>query len=135
MGKYKVVINDQNNIRDLLQETYKLCEEQLIQAQNEINKLASSTRLQDEIMDAKSKYAKSINDYLGIKDKAISKKIEIAKLLTEICKYNGDVNSALNEAENAGGFSLDFDKIKAIVDKTAEENNGSKKEIIHLKKD
>ena len=97
MAKYKVTVNSVDNIRDLLQITYMLADEQLVQAQNEINKLANSTNLQDEIMDAKQKYAKAINDYLSIKDKAISKKLEIAKLLSEILKHNGDVDSTLND--------------------------------------
>ena len=97
MAKFKIKINDVDNIRDLLQESYRLADEQIIQSQNEINKLANSTRLQDEIMDAKGKYAKAINDYLSMKDKAISKKIEIAKLLTEIYKHNGNIGDTLND--------------------------------------
>ena len=84
MGKLKIEINDIQNIRDLLQETYKLADEQIIQAQNEINKLSNATKLQDEVMDSKSKYAKAINDYLGMKDKAIAKKLDSAKILSEI---------------------------------------------------
>ena len=130
MAKFKIVINDVSNIRDLLQEAYKLSDEQIIQSQNEINKLSNSTRLQDEIMDAKGKYAKAINDYLSMKDKAISKKIEIAKLLTEIYKHNGDINNTLNESENARNMTLDFTKIRELV------NNQGKndKEIIELNK-
>ena len=84
MGKLKIEINDIQNIRDLLQETYKLADEQIIQAQNDINKLSNATKLQDELMDSKSKYAKAINDYLGMKDKAIAKKLDIAKILSLI---------------------------------------------------
>ena len=129
MAKFKIKINDIDNIRDLLQETYRLADEQIIQSQNEINKLANSTKLQDEIMDAKSKYAKAINDYLSMKDKAISKKIEIAKLLTEIYKHNGSVNDTLNDNSAMKGMSFDFYKIREIVNK--ESNN---KEIIELNK-
>ena len=129
MAIFKIKINDIDNIRDLLQETYRLADEQIIQSQNEINKLANSTKLQDEIMDAKSKYAKAINDYLSMKDKAISKKIEIAKLLTEIYKHNGSVNDTLNDSSAMKGMSFDFSKIREIVNK--ETNN---KEIIELNK-
>ena len=73
MAKLKIELNDIQNIRDLLQETYRLADEQIVQAQNEINKLSVSTQLEQEAMDAKSKYAKAINDYLGMKDKAIDK--------------------------------------------------------------
>lgn len=132
MAKFKIKINDIDNIRDLLQETYRLADEQIIQSQNEINKLANSTKLQDEIMDAKSKYAKAINDYLAMKDKAISKKIEIAKLLTEIYKHNGDVNETMNDVAVAKSVSFDFSKIREIVNK--EDSSKKNKEIIELNK-
>ena len=38
MAKFKIKINDVDNIRDLLQEAYRLSDEQIIQSQNEINK-------------------------------------------------------------------------------------------------
>lgn len=132
MAKFKIKINDVDNIRDLLQESYRLADEQIIQSQNEINKLANSTRLQDEIMDAKGKYAKAINDYLSMKDKAISKKIEIAKLLTEIYKHNGNIGDTLNDDASTKGMSFDFSKIREIVNK--EESNTKNKEIIELNK-
>lgn len=131
MAKFKIVINSIDNIRDLLQETYKLADEQLVQSQNEINKLSNSTKLQDEIMDSKAKYAKAINDYLAMKDKAISKKIEIAKLLTEIYKHNGDVENTVNDNEAIKGMSFDFSKIREIVNKKEKEDNS---EIIKLNK-
>lgn len=129
MAKFKIKVNDIDNVRDLLQEAYRLADEQIIQSQNEINKLSNSTKLQDEIMDAKGKYAKAINDYLSIKDKAISKKIEIAKLLTEIYKHNGNINDTLNDSSSMKGVSFDFSKIRELVNK--EDNN---KEIIKLNK-
>jgi ribosomal protein S15P/S13E len=131
MAKFKIKLNDTNTIVDLLQMAFKLSEEQIVQAQNEINKLASSTRLQDEIMDAKAKYAKAINDYMSMKDKAISKKIEIAKLLTEIYKHNGNVNDTLNDATSMKGLSFDFSKIREMVNNDTSKDND--KEIIKLK--
>lgn len=132
MAKFKIIINDVNNIRDLLQEAYKLADEQIIQSQNEINKLSNSTKLQDEIMDAKGKYAKAINDYLSMKDKAISKKIEIAKLLTEIYKHNGDVNNTLNDSASMKNTSFDFSKIREIVNQQSDRTNN--REVIELNK-
>ena len=130
MAKYKVVINSLENVRDLLQEAYNQADEQLIQSQNEISKLANSTKLQDEIMESKAKYAKAMNDYLGMKDKAINKKIDIARLLTEICKHNGDVNKAVAEETNKS-FAFDFSKIREIVNGNMADN---KSETIELKK-
>ena len=62
--KLKIELNDAQNLRDLLQEAYILADEQIIQAQNEINKLSVATQLAEEPMDGKAKYAKAINDYL-----------------------------------------------------------------------
>lgn len=116
MAKFKVEVNDINNIRDILQQAYNLADEQLIQAQNEINKLATATKLQEEVMDSKAKYAKAMNDYMGIKDKAISKKMEIAKLLSEILNHTNNANSGmLTDTSSGVKQSFDLSKIKEMV--------------------
>ena len=115
MARYKVTVNSVENIQDLLQEAYKLSDEQIVESQNEITKLSSATKLQEETIDGKEKYAKAINNYLSIKDKAISKKIEIAKLLTEIYKHNGDIERTLNDSNSMKSMSFDFSKIKELV--------------------
>ena len=124
MAKFKVEVNDIGNVRDILQHAYMLADEQLIQAQNEINKMASATQLQDESMDSKAKYGKIISDYLSIKDKAISKKMEIAKLLTEILNHNGNIT----QGENGMGASksLDLTKIKELVKNMHDETEKTK---------
>lgn len=127
MKNFKIELNDPNNIRDLLQTIYRLADEQIIQAQNEINKLSVATQLQEEPMDARSKYAKAINDYLGIKDKAIAKKIDIAKILSEIYKHNGDVKGALEGSNGVGEMSFNFDDIRKIVDDSMVEKEKTKK--------
>lgn len=126
MGKLKIELNDIQNIRDLLQEAYKLADEQIVQSQNEINKLASATNLHEEAMDSKAKYAKSINDYLSIKDKAISKKLDIAKLLSDILNHNGDVRSAIDNGSAMKNMSIDFDDIRKIVDDSLNEQEKTK---------
>lgn len=126
MGKLKIELNDIQNIRDLLQETYRLADEQIVQAQNEINKLSVSTQLEQEAMDAKSKYAKAINDYLGMKDKAISKKLDIAKILTDIYNHNGNVQEALEAGTNTKDMDFNFDDIKKMIDESYEENGKTK---------
>jgi hypothetical protein len=115
MAKFKIELYNSENIRNLLQETYMLADEQLIQAQNEINKLANATRLQDEVMESKAKYAKAMNDYMGVKDKAISKKMEIAKLLSEL--LNSYKNNSQGITDVSGGVKQTFDltKIKEMV--------------------
>ena len=126
MAKLKIELNDIQNIRDLLQETYKLADEQLIQAQNEINKMANATALQEESIDGKAKYGKIINDYLGLKDKAIAKKLDIAKLLTDIYHHNGDVKGALENGEAVKNMSFDFADIRKIVDDSLNEQEKTK---------
>lgn len=131
MSKIKIDIKSINSIKELLQEAYRLADEQIVQAQLEITKLSNATKLQDEIMDAKSKYSKAISDYLSIKDKAISKKIEIAKLLTEIYKHDGDVGKTFNDKAAMSDFSFDFKKIRDIVNNNDGESD--KTERIELK--
>ena len=131
MAKFKIELNNASNIRDLLQETYKLADQQLVQAQDEMNKLANATRLQDEVMDSKQKYSKAMNDYLTIKDKAIRTKLDIAKLMTEIMSHNGNVKEAIEQ----GGFSnatFDLKKIKQMVNDSYQEPDKTK--TIELKK-
>lgn len=121
MKKLKIDVNNLQNLKDLLQEIYDLANEQIVQAQNEINKLSSATRLQEEPMDARSKYAKAINDYMGMKDKAISKKLDVAKIMSDVISHNGDVASAFNDNEAMKTVEFDFDDIKKMVDNTLEE--------------
>lgn len=126
MGRLKIEINDVNNIREVLQESYRLADEQITQSQNEINKLAHASSLQEEPMDARAKYAKAINDYLSIKDKAISKKLEIAKVLTDIYQHNGDVKGALDDGGATANMSFNFEDIRKIVDDSFEEKEKTK---------
>ena len=127
MAKLKIELNDIQNIRDLLQEAYNMSNEQIAQVQNEINKMSNATLLHEESIDGKSKYGKIINDYLGLKDKAIAKKLDIAKLLTDIYHHNGDVKSALENGEAAKNMSFNFDDIRKIVDDSLNEQEKTKK--------
>lgn len=130
MAKFKILLNNANNVRDLLQETYKLADQQLVQAQDEMNKLANATRLQDEVMDAKQKYSKAMNDYLSIKDKAIKTKLDIAKLMTDIMNHNGDIKEAIEQGTSNATF--DLKKIKQMVSESYQEPDKTK--TIELKK-
>lgn len=130
MAKFKIELNDLQNIRDLLQNAYNLADEQIVQAQNEINKLSNASQLHEEPMEARTKYAKAINDYLGMKDKAIGKKLDIAKILAEIQKYNGDVKAALESNGSQGSMDFDFESIKKMVDDA--HNTTEKTKIIEV---
>lgn len=124
--KLKIDLNDVQNLRDLLQEAYSLASEQIIQVQNEINKMANATQLEQETIDGKARYGKIINDYLGIKDKAISKKIDIAKILADIHNHNGDVKEALETGTNTKDMDFNFDDIKKMIDESYEEKGKAK---------
>lgn len=116
---YKIKLNSVDNIQELLQEQYNEACSTIMQIQNGINKLTQSINLNDEAMDAKTKYAKAINDFITNKDKAIGRKLEIAKLMTEIVKYNGNVKKTLEESEAVGDWS-DF---ISHVNERAEKND------------
>ena len=126
MGKLKLELNDQQSLKDLVQEAYRISDEQIVQAQNEINKLSNATQLSEETIEGKAKYAKAINDYLGIKDKAISKKLDIAKILADVLKYNGNVNEAIENGSNIKNMDFNFDDIKKMVDEKYQDNEKTK---------
>lgn len=120
MGKlqrFKLKLNAADKIEQLLQELYNESCKNIEEIQTQMNKLQNSVLLNEEIMDAKAKYAKAMNDFITNKDKAIGRKLEIAKLMSEIMKYNGDANKAFNE-----GNQMLFD-IDALKDQILEENN------------
>ena len=126
MPKFKIELNSSQNIRDVLQQAYDHADGQIVQAQNEINKMAVATRLQDEVMESKAKYGKIVNDYLSIIDKSISKKVEIAKLLTEILNHNGNVGGVVSDAQSVGKQSFDLSKIKEMVKSMHDEKEQTK---------
>ena len=93
--KYKLKLNSAQKIEELLQELYEEADKNIVEIQNEMNKLANSVQLDQEIVDAKAKYAKAMNDFITNKDKAIGRKLDIAKLMSEILKFNGNVKLAV----------------------------------------
>ena len=97
--KYKLKLNSVEKIEELLQELYEEADKNIVEIQNEMNKLSNSVQLSEEIVDAKAKYAKAMNDYISNKDKAIGRKLDIAKLMSEILKYNGNVKLAVTEGD------------------------------------
>lgn len=121
LKNYKLKLNSAEKIEELLQELYNESCKNIVEIQTQMNKIVNSVNLNDEIMEAKTKYAKAINDFIINKDKAIGRKLEIAKLMTEILKYNGDVSKAFND-----GDRMAFD-IDALKDQLLEDNTSNKK--------
>jgi len=128
---FKIELNSTDNLRDLLQTIMELADEQINQAQNEINKLTNSTDLTQEAMDGKSKYAKSINDFLTTKNKATAQKIDVAKMLQEVIKYNGDIKAGMEDKNN----SFDIGSLQDMVDKAMkDQDKQNETKIVTIKK-
>ena len=107
--RYKLKLNSVEKIEELLQELYNETCKNINDIQMQMNKLAESTPLTDEIMDSKAKFAKAMNDFIANKDKAIGRKLEIAKLMAEVYKFQGNVVQAVNE----GNYSFsNFEELK-----------------------
>ena len=129
---FKVELNSADNLRDLVQNVIDLADTQINQAQNEIEKLKKSTDLTQEVMDGKSKYAKAINDYLSVIDKAMAKKIDIAKLLNEVMSHNGDIKAAMEDTQKQG---FNINALQSMIDETMLKKEKSKEtKTIILKK-
>lgn len=115
MAKIKIELNSSENLQTVLQEAYDLANSQIKYVQDELSKLANSTLLKDTTIDEKSKYYKSVNDLLLIKDKAIGRKVDISKLLSEILKYNGSTDELLKDKKEVK--KLDFSGIRDLIEK------------------
>ena len=117
--RYKLRLNSLDKIDELLQELYNEADKNIVEIQNQMNKLSNSVALNDEIMDSKTKYAKAMNDFITNKDKAIGRKLDIAKLMTEIHKFNGDVRKMVDNEESVGNW----EDLKDVVESTTNDDN------------
>ncbi|MBP5723911.1 MAG: hypothetical protein J6X18_10125 [Bacteroidales bacterium] len=113
-SKYKVKLNNNDKIEQLLQETYDQACQQHKAIQEEINKLSSSTTYRDLDIDGKEKYGKIMNNFFTLQQKAIGQKFDIAKLLSEVVKYGGDVKKALDDSSSAP-TTLDLEKLRKLA--------------------
>ena len=109
MGKYRIKVNSPANLETLLQETYDLAQGHLNLTLKEMNKLSESVDLKDELIDGKGKYAKAMHDFISDRDKALGRLIDIAKMLNEVIKYNGDADKALKSKELNDSVENDYD--------------------------
>lgn len=123
--KFKVRLNETQSIQVLLQEIYDQARHMIIEIQTSINSLELSTKLADENIDGKSKYAKSMHDFHGDKEKAIRLKLDVAKIMNEILKHNGDANEALQNSELQRNNSIDVEKLRNLVKEESKKINGN----------
>jgi hypothetical protein len=131
--RMQIRLNSNEKIEQLLQEAYDLTCKQINVIQEEMNKLSNSCNLADVTIEEKTKYAKAMNDFIGSREKAISKKFEIAKLMAEIVKHNGDVNDTLNDKnamKNMGG-AFNISQLKEAM---KEQMNNNVPETYQLKR-
>ena len=131
LKKYKLKLNSSEKLEVLLQELYDEACKNIEQIQTEMNKLSNSIQLNDEAVDAKAKYAKAMNDYITNKDKAIGRKLDVAKLMTEVIKYNGNTKKAFEESNAVGDWGELIDKVNTMGDTPVD--NSNKREEYRLK--
>jgi hypothetical protein len=115
--KMQIKLNSIEKIEQLLQEAYDLTCKQINDIQNEMNKLSNSCNLADVTIEEKTKYAKAMNDFIGSREKAITKKFDIARLMSEIVKHNGDVSGTLNDknAMKNMGSSFNIEELRKVM--------------------
>jgi hypothetical protein len=112
--KYNVKLNSVEKIEQLLQETYDLACQQHTTIQNEINKVMNTTIVNDLDIDGKEKYGKIMKEYFTLQQKSIVIKMDLAKLMSEILKHNGDINKALEE-ESMKSSKLDLAALRKLA--------------------
>ena len=122
--KYKIKLNNVNKIEELLQETYDLACQQYNIIQLEINKITNTTTVNNLDIDGKEKYGKIMKEYFTLQQKSITIKMDVAKIMSEIVKHNGDVNKALND-DSIKKSSLNLTQLRKIAKdvNTASDNN------------
>jgi hypothetical protein len=126
--KFNVKLNNGDKIEQLLQETYDLACQQHAQLQNEINKVANTTTLNDLDIDGKEKYAKIMANYISLQQKSIAQKQDIAKLMAEVIRHGGSIKDTLEDDKSV---PKTFDI--AALKKLANDINTNENEQYHIK--
>lgn len=123
MKYLKLRVNNLTILEALLQELYDESTKNIYEIQNEMNRLSNSVQLNEEIMDSKVKYAKAMNDYSSNKNKALGTKLDVAKLMAELYKFQGNVKKMNQESEELPNWG---DVISNLNDMADEEKNTTK---------
>lgn len=111
--KQDILINDNESLSGLMQETYNDACLQINDAQKSINELIVSTIPQD--VEDYTKIAKEKGGLLKVKDSAIRIKLEIAKLQSDIIKNRGNIDATINERTNGKASLDDFKSIRQML--------------------
>ncbi len=123
MKYLKLRVNNLTILEALLQELYDESTKNIYEIQNEMNRLSNSVQLNEEIMDSKVKYAKAMNDYSSNKNKALGTKLDVAKLMAELYKFQGNVKKMNQESEELPNWG---EVISSLNDMADEEKNTTK---------
>jgi hypothetical protein len=76
--------------------------------------MAGSTVIKDLDIEGKEKYGKIMNNYIGLRQKAIAQKFDIARLMAEVVKHGRDVNGAVDAAKQTP-TTLDLGKLRELA--------------------
>ena len=115
-NKFKIKLNSIEKVEAIMQEVYDDSNRQLSLIQEKINELQTSTKLSEETIDMKAKYAKAMHDYITDKEKAIGRKLDVSKLMSEILKQNGNVEKVLSDKEIMGNLDSEFAKARELFE-------------------
>lgn len=127
MAETKIRVNSLEKIEQILQETYDLTVKEINEIQNEMNKLMNSSPLADATFEDKARYAKAMHDFIKDKTKAIEVRLDIAKFMGELYKYDGNVNKALADPTIAKSTSLNLKSLRNDVKKILDESETDSK--------
>lgn len=128
-NRFKVKLNSVEKVEAILQEVYDESTRQLTLIQNKINELENSTNLSEETIDMKAKYAKAIHDYITDKEKAIGRKLDVSKLMSEILRQNGDVEKVLSDKDIMNNLDDAFAKARETMTNSVINENDDNVEI------
>lgn len=111
--KYNLKLNSTEKIEQLLQETYELATKQYEEIQNEMSKLINVTDLSDATIEERTKYSKAIHDFIGDKKQTLAMKLDIARFMGEVSKWNGNLSKAVET--DAQFNTLDLESLRKTV--------------------
>jgi hypothetical protein len=73
-----------------------------------------------------------MNNYIALQQKSITQKFDIAKLMSEIIKHNGDIKSAI-DATKAGPTTLDINALRELAKNATTQDGNETQEYITKK--
>jgi len=114
--KYKVKLNNVENLESLMQEVYNDSNAQINEAQKVINEMTNSVETED--VNEMASITREKANLLKIKDSSIKIKLDLAKLENEVIKHNGSIDKGLEshigESANPSDFKAVRDLIKMV---------------------